>query len=172
MEVVVKVRRVSHERWLPLSGREIIYDNPQGEYLLVPVEMKPAEVLCDECGPNINVDEDGCCISCGRDAINYGTCPELDKAADEIERLRDAIVLHRIMIRRATDAEQITGPSQEDESLWRVLNDDNWFDIDPLRDQNERLQRVVDAVKDYLFDDGTVKSLYKALRELEEGCRE
>jgi hypothetical protein len=104
------------------------------------------------------------------------------------------------MIRRATDAEQITGPSQEDESLWRVLNDDNWFDIDPLRDEIERLrerinvlepshgmlegcykkaeehivklQRVVDAVKDYLFDDGTVKSLYKALRELEEGCRE
>jgi len=26
---------------------------------------------CAECGPNVKVDEDGCCSSCGRDAMWY-----------------------------------------------------------------------------------------------------
>lgn len=27
---------------------------------------------CEECGPMVRVDEDGCCVSCGRDAMVYG----------------------------------------------------------------------------------------------------
>lgn len=29
---------------------------------------------CFECGPDVSVDEDGCCAMCGRDAMWYGTC--------------------------------------------------------------------------------------------------
>ena len=27
---------------------------------------------CIECGPDQQVDEDGCCVSCGRDSLCYG----------------------------------------------------------------------------------------------------
>ena len=27
---------------------------------------------CLECGPDVAVDEEGCCVSCGRDALMYG----------------------------------------------------------------------------------------------------
>ncbi len=37
------------------------------------------------------------------------------------KRLREAIVAHRTMIRRATDAELISGGDLEDFELWKVL---------------------------------------------------
>jgi hypothetical protein len=30
---------------------------------------------CAECGPNVYVDEDGCCVTCGRDAMWYAGHP-------------------------------------------------------------------------------------------------
>ena len=30
------------------------------------------KTICVECGPNIIVDEDGCCVSCGRDSVGAG----------------------------------------------------------------------------------------------------
>lgn len=31
---------------------------------------------CAECGPDVKVDEDGCCLLCGREAVFYGRDPE------------------------------------------------------------------------------------------------
>lgn len=52
----------------------------------------PMHSLCLECGPNISVDEEGCCSSCGAQAFG----PWLERIADalrekdaEIERLKD-----------------------------------------------------------------------------------
>lgn len=36
------------------------------------VSRDPVWTNCPECGPNVKVDEDGCCLGCGRDAVFYG----------------------------------------------------------------------------------------------------
>lgn len=38
-------------------------------------------IWCDECGPNVLVDEDGCCRSCGHDAV-YDDTSELVRAVE------------------------------------------------------------------------------------------
>src|SRR5512146_2771943 len=40
--------------------------------------------FCPECGPNVKVDEDGCCASCGNGAVG----PEVIKLGVELHRLR------------------------------------------------------------------------------------
>lgn len=32
-------------------------------------KWKEKSFLCDECGPFVSVDEDGCCVTCGADAL-------------------------------------------------------------------------------------------------------
>lgn len=43
------------------------------------VDKRPPKSLCLECGPNVPVDEDGCCGTCGRDAVG----PWLEKVRVE-----------------------------------------------------------------------------------------
>lgn len=33
------------------------------------LEREPWYSLCVECGPNVNIDEDGCCVTCGGAAV-------------------------------------------------------------------------------------------------------
>jgi len=42
---------------------------------------------CAECGPNVSIDEDGCCKMCGRDAIGEGI-DYIAKTLEENRQLR------------------------------------------------------------------------------------
>lgn len=55
-------------------GYPTIHPHAQGGYVWT---------NCAECGPDISVDEDGCCLMCGRDAVFYGRQPRED---DDDER--------------------------------------------------------------------------------------
>ena len=63
-----KLRACWPEVYAELKAR---YWAPGG---LLPGEAAPVETQgshCAECGPNVRVDEDGCCSSCGSDALWY-----------------------------------------------------------------------------------------------------
>lgn len=46
------------------------------------------QTLCPHCGPDVHVDEDGCCATCGCDAMGQG----VDAARAELERLLDLFI--------------------------------------------------------------------------------
>ena len=37
---------------------------------------------CDECGPGVKIDEDGCCVHCGADAIDTRDTAQADENAE------------------------------------------------------------------------------------------
>ena len=55
---------------------------------------------CAQCGPNVKVDEDGCCISCGLQAIGDGA-EEALTAARERDALRERVEALRLGILHA-----------------------------------------------------------------------
>jgi hypothetical protein len=55
LDLVVYLRQAIEER------QDNKYDGDQGSH-------------CRECGPNVFVDSEGCCSSCGMDAMWYGWC--------------------------------------------------------------------------------------------------
>ena len=38
------------------------------EFIRLILDLLPECFICDECGPLIKVDEEGCCVTCGIDA--------------------------------------------------------------------------------------------------------
>ncbi len=51
--------------------------------------------LCAQCGPDVKVDEDGCCVTCGCDALQVhgkgNPYAAARRAREENERLREAL---------------------------------------------------------------------------------
>jgi len=48
------------------QGQPTIYPHSDGGYVWS---------WCPECGPDVKLDEDGCCVGCGLDATHYGVEP-------------------------------------------------------------------------------------------------
>ena len=67
-----------------------LHENPKHGEPMVMRHLTDSGVvwtLCVECGSNVKVDEDGCCVSCGRGAVHYGQCKDLDEADARVEEL-------------------------------------------------------------------------------------
>lgn len=68
-EALEEARALLGRAWSSAGDEEHDYLSRAIDVLDAALSETDCYFECPECGPRISVDEDGCCVSCGRDAV-------------------------------------------------------------------------------------------------------
>ena len=143
--------------------------------------------FCPECGPNVKIDEDGCCVGCGATAIGPGVdrlrATNAEQAA-EIARLQDKVAKQGNRMEAKADAaiaraeqaeaeviamddrvalaEERADQAEAERDEWKALVEENAEILEETADANNHLRNVV--IVDLIAERDEARAVIEAAR--------